>query len=125
MKSLAAVLMGYLALIIMLVHLMPIPFLGNAAGLLLYPFSRLIGWQDLFKVCLFQFCFIYTLQFDQVISIASLMNTMSIQFSAPLDSFWFYPLFGFCIIAGALFQTAMLKLIGVHVHPKMLRRLGL
>lgn len=125
MKALAAVLMGYIALIVLLVKFIPIPFLGHVAGLLLYPFSRMIGWRDLFKVCLFQLSFIYTVNFDQVIITASLTDSVSAQLNAGLGGLWFYSLLGFCIIAGAFLQTGALKLLGTHAHPKMLRRLGL
>ena len=118
MRALAVILLAYIILMVLFTKFLPLPFIGHVAGLLIYPFARMVSWKELFKIYFFWLIFFYCLNPESVIGAFQMILPYAHGYELIL------PLtFPFIVISSAVLDTAIMKVIGVRFKPKMLKRL--
>lgn len=118
MRALSVILMAYIIMVALFTKFVPLPFVGSIAGLLVYPFARMVSWRELFEIYLFQHIFVYILNIDALLGSLALVSSYAHGYEAILPL-----IFPIAILYGAFTSTAMMKIIGVRFKPKMLKRL--
>jgi hypothetical protein len=123
MKALAVMLMVYVFITVLFSSMQPFPFFSAILVQLIYPFGSRVSWMDLFKIYL-SFYSLFT-----AMNIQQLMGIPSLYMNLYPDGAWLAPYTLLIYLAMLPFAAAInstgIKIFGSHIHPKMLRRLGI
>lgn len=124
MKSLAVVLLAYLIAISIIAYFSPIPFLGLAAGFLMFPMALKLSRIELFSASLTQILFGMLLKIDFLIAQINMGQAMlnNLGFGAWAYTLWiiFFPMFILISIIYAVFFAFMMKFLSRYT-PKRLK----
>lgn len=124
MRALAIIIMAYVIMVALFTKFVPLPFVGSVAGLLVYPFARMVSWKELFEIYLFHLIFVYVLNFDSLISSFYMISSLGVNQLSGITWLWFILIAFLVELPGAaLLSTAIMKIIGVRFKPKILKRL--
>lgn len=125
MKALAVMLMAFMFIIAFFARFQPFPFFGFILGQMIYPFSARISWKELFEIYLSYYIIITLISNPQgLLSLPTLWSSMMPEeyvFMAPLSPM----IYLLMLPLAALLNSTALHFLGSHIHPKMIRRLGL
>jgi hypothetical protein len=123
MKALAVMLMAYIFISVLFSRLQPFPFFSAILAQMIFPFGSKISWLDLFKIYLGFYVLLTVLNVQQLFSLPSIYMNLYPEgaWLAPYTSLIYLML----LPVAASLNSTFIKFIGSHVHPKMLRRLGI